>query len=304
MENKVCFIVPYFGSVPPAFPLFINSLTDRPLDVLFFSDIDKPHGLPGNIHWNHMTFGELKSLIGSKLNMEITLNNPYKLCDFRPAFGVVFEEYIKPYQFWGSIDTDTIVGDFGKFITDERLNSIDIYSGVKEYLSGSLFLVRNNAYCNTIFNKSKDLEKIFTTEEYLGFDECGGKYYMPLKAGKNIFELNTDVQSFTELIFTEMKNGLNALFTDEILETEGEHYVTVEKNKILYNGREFLMLHFIYLKTKYYFKIYPLINQFPYYVAPLGVFEKRPHAIRRLFSKNMAARVSKKMHNMFDKLTK
>jgi len=28
-----------------------------------------------------------------KLGFKVTINNPYKLCDFKPAYGLFFEEY-------------------------------------------------------------------------------------------------------------------------------------------------------------------------------------------------------------------
>ena len=46
-----------------------------------------------------MTFNELRKLIQSKFDFEISLEKPYKLCDFRPAYGFLFEEYLKEFRF-------------------------------------------------------------------------------------------------------------------------------------------------------------------------------------------------------------
>jgi hypothetical protein len=302
MNNKIAFIVPYFGKLPRYFPLFMNSIKGKSFDVLFFTDIERPEYLPENMIWHSTTFNELKALFASKLDMKIALSKPYKLCDYRPAFGRLFDNYLVQYQFWGNIDIDTIVGGFDDFITDERLARLDVYSGVKEYLSGSLFFVRNNEYCNTLFRKSKDWAKVFTTEKYLGFDECGAHIHHQLQAGANFFELKTDVQSITEIIFLEAKSGLRAAFTDEILEAKGFNFVAIETDGIKYLNKKYILLHFIYFKTRIYFIIQPDINTAPYYVNNWGNFKYPPNKLNLLFSKNFAMAAFKKIEINLKKL--
>jgi hypothetical protein len=305
MSNKIALIVPYFGKTPSYFPLFMNSVRDKAFDVLFFSDIDKPGDLPNNVIWNSISFDELKVLFNSKLDMETLVPAPYKVCDFRPAFGIIFESYLGSYQFWGSVDVDTIIGGFSDFITEEMLEHLDVYSGVREYLSGSFFFIRNNNYCNTLFKKSKDWIKAFTNEKNFCFDECGGPYHHQLQYGANIFHLRTEVQSFTEIIFLEAAKGsLRALFTDEILEPKGLRPILIELNNVKYLNRSYLLLHFIYLKTRYYFTIDPRINIAPYYINSLGNFKYQPNRLNILFSKNLIKGIFKKIEINLNKLKK
>lgn len=304
MNNKIALIVPYFGKLPRYFPLFMNSVKGKSFDVLFFTDIEAPKGLPENMIWHLTTFNELKVLFASKLDMEIGLSKPYKLCDYRPAFGHLFDSFLTPYQFWGSIDIDTVVGGFDEFITDERLAQLDVYSGVREYLSGSLSFFRNNEYCNTLFRKSKDWVKVFTTEKYWGFDECGAHIHHQLQSGASFSELKTDVQSITEIIFSEMKRGLRATFTDEILEAKGFNVVAIETDGIKYLNRKYILLHFIYFKTRIYFSIQPDIHTAPYYINNWGNFKYQPNKLNLCFSKNFAMAVLKKIEINLKKLKK
>lgn len=295
MQNKVAFIVPYFGNFPSYLSLFINSTKGKPIDILFFTNNSAPDDLPVNIKWNLISINTVKELFKSKLNINVGLDNPYKLCDFKPSYGLVFEDYLVGYHFWGNIDIDLVVGNFEKYINDDVLSDIDFYSGVKEYVAGSLFLFRNNTYCNTLFQKSRDWQKVFTTQKYLGFDECGGHFYQDLKDGKSIFDLQTNVQSITEVLFIEQKKGLRLLFTDSILEPKGLVPVHVTNNKVEYQGKEYLLLHYIFFKTTYYFYINPEVNSFPCYINGLGTFKEKPSFIYMMLSKNLLKAISKKV---------
>jgi hypothetical protein len=295
MRNKIAFVVPYFGKLPDYFPLFSNSVRNQPFDILFFTDIEEPPNAPNNIKWMKIGFDEIQNQFSKILGEELKPSKPYKLCDFKPSYGLVFNEQLEGYDFWGSLDIDTVVGNFSSFITDEILDSTDIYSGVKEYLSGSLHLIRNNEYCNNLFKNSRDWKKVFRSSEYIGFDECGGHFYAQLKAGKSIFELHTLVQSFTEVIFLEKSNGLKVLFTDTILEPKGLHPVKVEQNKICYHNKEYLLLHFIYFKVTYYFFLGSAPLPATYYVSSFGTFKKHPSTVNLLTSKNFWSGVANKI---------
>jgi hypothetical protein len=287
--NKIAFIIPYYGMLPPYFSHFVRSVTNQPFDIIFYSDITKPSPLPANFIWKSFSKKNLEDLFSKKLGITFTITNPYKICDLKPFYGFVFQEYLEGYQFWGTIDTDTVMGNFSKFINDEFLNEIDIYSGIKGYISGSLFLVRNNSYCNEIFKKSKDWMKILRTPSYSGFDECGGKFYEQLQAGESIFNLNTPIQSFTEVILLETRKGLRAVFRNDIFEPRGRTPVKVDDNFISHNNKEYLLLHFVYYKMKYYFYTKTSVLPAPYYIMEMGAFKHKPTPLSITFSSNFWA---------------
>lgn len=72
-----------------------------------------------------MTFKECQRLVQSKFNCNVKLENPYKLCDLKPMYGYIFEEYIKEYKYWGHCDTDTLMGDLDGVLTEDLLNRYD-----------------------------------------------------------------------------------------------------------------------------------------------------------------------------------
>lgn len=287
MKNKVALIIPYYGRLPSYFPLFISSMKNKPLDVLFFTNQPEPENLPSNIIWKTVEFDEVKKLFDEKLKMNVSLDSPYKFCDLRPAFGLVFEDFLEEYDFWGTSDVDLVIDNFEKFINDEVLSKTDVYSCAETFLTGPFFLLRNNSYCNTLFENSKDWLKVCTTKKYLRFDECDGNYFVKLRRGVSIFDLNTRIQSFTEILFIEAQKGLRLLFTDTILETKGTIPVQITENEVLYKGKEYLLLHYLFIKQKFYFYANPAIKNLPCYINSFGTFKNKPSFIKILISVNL-----------------
>lgn len=293
MKPATVFIIPYFGKLPSYFDAFILSIAGKNFDVFFFSDAKKPDVLPLNCRWHPRTFSEMQLFFSEQLNMRIEFRNPKKLCDFKPALGWIFRDYISAYTFWGSVDLDTCLGNFDKFLPATLLNKTDVFSGIKEYLSGSFFIIRNNEYCNNLFKKSKDWQQVFSDERNMIFDECGGSYFKALKAGKTFREINPPIESFTEVLFKENKDQLRLTFQDVIAEPRKGNTM-VDSNCVLFDNSEYLLVHHIYYKAWYSFFTKKKID-FPFYINRLGFFRHKPSWIVVLFSKNFRKAVSLKI---------
>lgn len=122
LNKKICFVIPYFGNFTPYFQLTLNSMgTNSDIDWLIFTDNRKEYCYPQNVKVNYMEFSELQELVQSKFDFTISLKTPYKLCDFKPAYGYVFSEYLKGCDYWGHCDIDVIFGRIRKFLTPEIL---------------------------------------------------------------------------------------------------------------------------------------------------------------------------------------
>ena len=63
----------------------------------------------------------MKELFQNHYDFPISISAPYKFCDFRPAFGEIFSDYLVGYDYWGHCDVDLIWGDIRKFVTDDVL---------------------------------------------------------------------------------------------------------------------------------------------------------------------------------------
>ncbi len=169
--KKLVLISAYFGKLPECFNLWLLSAAEnKDIDFLLYSDCDFKQylPLPENVKVIPVSFEEMKEKFRSKFDFEIALDTPYKLCDYKPAYGYVLQEDIKDYSFWGHIDIDTVLGNILKFLPDDEYD--------KYYILGHLCIYRNTEENNCRFklDGGMDYKWVFTTKTVCIFDEVGG----------------------------------------------------------------------------------------------------------------------------------
>lgn len=171
--KKILFICPYFGILPKQhMEIWLQSCCMNPsIDWLIITDDKTNYNYPENVRIVYYTFSEMKDYIQSKFKFKINLDRPYKLCDFKPAYGYIFSEYAYGYDFWGHCDiSDCIFGNLRKFLNDNLLNTND-----KIGFLGHMTLYRNNDEVNKRFMiKTASgvlLENILGVRENKVFDE-------------------------------------------------------------------------------------------------------------------------------------
>jgi len=106
-----------------------------------------------------------------KLNADIQLPYAYKLADFKPAFGSIFDDFLSSYRFWGHCDLDIVWGDIRHFITDDILSQYQIISARKNKMCGHFSLYRNEAEVSRAFMKSPGYLDTLQSWQCFGFDE-------------------------------------------------------------------------------------------------------------------------------------
>lgn len=196
MENKMkklILILPYFGNFPNYFALWLKSASyNKNIDYLLVTDNDKLDSYE-NIMWEKMSFSEMKDLVRSKFDFNIKLNRPYKLCDFKPAYGYIFSEYIKEYKYWGHCDPDIIWGNLDYFINDPINKNKD-----RIYQHGHLCIYKNNKENNMLFIKKSSkhgitYKDVFNMNYSAHFDE-----------GPIINELFKDKNNYNKVDFADI----------------------------------------------------------------------------------------------------
>lgn len=216
MRNCV-FIIPYFGMFPKNFEIFLKSCSyNMKYNWLIFTDDHTEYNYPLNVEVHYMEFEDLKKIVNEKFGFHVAMNKPYKLCDLKPAYGFIFEEYIKGYFFWGHCDIDTIIGNLEQFLTDELLKKYD-----KLFCLGHMTLYRNTHENNRVFmNKfnGKELYKdVYKNSNNCWFDEEwhneNNVNQIFLNQGKKVLQVdwsaNFDIkfQDFRRVIYGEDENG-------------------------------------------------------------------------------------------------
>jgi len=170
--KKIVLIFPYFGILPPQYPAWrATALCNPTIDFMFFTDADV--GPAENIIVHKMPFSDFQKIVQHAFDFQIALNRPYKLCEFKQAYGYVLQDYIQGYDFWGYGDLDLVYGNIRAFLTDSVLEHKFLLGW------GHLTLLHNDEDANTYFMKPvtgyQNYQDAFTTTQITYFDEYGYK---------------------------------------------------------------------------------------------------------------------------------
>lgn len=174
--KKIILIIIYFGKLPNYFELWLKSVEkNQTVDFLLITDDQRNYQYPNNVTVIYKTFKEIQKSIKEKIAQNARIKEPYKLCDYRPLYKVLFEEEIKNYDFYGWCDLDIIFGDIRKFITNEIVEKY-----YKIYTRGHLTLFKNCEENNKLIKCEKKSSNYYTYKEAIStnyachFDEWGG----------------------------------------------------------------------------------------------------------------------------------
>ena len=237
--KTIAFIIPYFTKgkeLPTYFPLWLSTCQkNATIDFIFITDDRRNYVYPPNVKKIVMDFEELKPKIQKIFNFPINLDTPYKLCDYKPAYGEIFSQYLTGYDYWGYCDIDLFWGNIRHFITDEILTS---YKRIFSRGHCSIFL--NNDKVNSYYRTlpalgCHDWKKVYSSPKSYCFDEwaghCGGGISQIMKLNKiPIFDnpyfadLNVMKGKFDVLHVQQNNTPLYFHIYDGTLKAIGNHY--------------------------------------------------------------------------------
>lgn len=147
MEIKICIVVPYFGELPRFFRWWYESaIKNSEIDFHLVTDQEVAVKQQSNFFVHQMSFDilceKLNYLLGAKY-----FKYPYKLCDFKPAYGYLFNDIVSDYDYWGYADIDLIFGDISKLINKPGI--FKIYDKILDL--GHLSFYKNSKFINKVF---------------------------------------------------------------------------------------------------------------------------------------------------------
>lgn len=121
----------------------------------------------GNVEIISMTaeqFGELTlKKLGVRPNIFITKNGvpSVHVTDFYVASGIIFEDYIQGFDFWGITNFDVIYGRLDHYIPDGLLETTDVFTDDVNVINGVFSLFRNIENVNTLFKRIPHWKEMF-----------------------------------------------------------------------------------------------------------------------------------------------
>lgn len=178
---KIVLIADYFGALPPWIEVFLYSCRLNPaINWIYFTEVPYKGIPPGNVVFITRTKADFCELVKRKIAINPCLDTPRKVCDFRPAYGEIYSDYVAKFDFWGHCDVDVIFGDLSLFFPTSVLRTHDIFSSrLDKQMSGHLSLYRNTPIINSAYRTHSKYRKIMSTAEHLAFDESERRHSDP-----------------------------------------------------------------------------------------------------------------------------
>lgn len=247
--NTVCTISIYYGKFNNYFRLWLRSCEFNPtIDFLIVTDIDYKEPIPKNVKFIKLTLEDIARRASSILGFEVTLSNPYKLCDFRPLYGKILHKELRQYEYWGHNDMDMIYGDILHYLNDYNYKEYDKFLPL-----GHLSFYRNTEDVNNYYklpgSKCGDYKKILLDEKRVyALDENLGICSI-MQANNKPF--------FYKRVFADIASVWNRFVMSKVCTIDGvyepNHKYQIfywEKGKVFreyYDGKELQKQEFIYI---------------------------------------------------------
>lgn len=269
-QYSVGIICAYFGQLPGCYQTWLHSCEyNRTVDFFLVTD-QHTKNTPTNVHVINMSFQELKNIVVSKFGESISLEQPYKLCDFKPMYGVIFQKYLNGFDYWGHCDMDLVFGDLQHFFEYYHLEKFDKFLNL-----GHLSLYRNTEENNYRFEMDGSdcgsWKKVLADREGYAFDEVDGIYQIYLKHGYPQFDkrIFADISCIYKR-FRCAKKDIN--YENQIFYWENGHVYRDYWEKGKKHTEEFIYIHF--KQRRFEIPKFNVKNVNAFFIVPSGFIEK------------------------------
>lgn len=172
-NNKIAFVICWFGKLPTYFQLWAKTCAyNREFDFLILTDDSMPSNLPKNVRYVPFENQTFRERVEQRIIKNSSLKHAYRLCDFRPLYGIILSEELKGYDYWGYCDVDLIWGQISHL-----LSVSEIYNYDAVFNAGHFTLYKNTADMNCMFTKEGALFNYKTVVKHdaiFAFDEITG----------------------------------------------------------------------------------------------------------------------------------
>lgn len=169
---SICFVIPYFGQWPFWFPLFLESCRhNSDINWLIYSDCGTPNNTPDNVQIIATEFSTYCDRVSRTLGISFSPATPYKLCDLKPALGLIHEAELKGFDFWAFGDLDVIYGNIRQHFSTDRLAHHELFVTHARRVSGHCCLFRNTALMREAFANVPDWRQLLANPKHQWFDE-------------------------------------------------------------------------------------------------------------------------------------
>jgi mannosyltransferase OCH1-like enzyme len=175
---RITLFIPYFGSFPNYFQLYLDSLGKNAdvLTVVLLTDIDiSAYRVPENLQIQPMTLEILRLRIqafllkafGHLTSIASIAPTCYKLCDFKIFYPLLFDEFcpVSSEDFVGWGDIDVIYGKLNQFVSDKSYDIVGGWHGHFTAIKNTLMFKQLSLTVPNIYKLCTDPSKSYATDE-------------------------------------------------------------------------------------------------------------------------------------------
>lgn len=169
---KIALIIPYFGTWPDWFDLYLYSCKmNSKIDFLYYTDCPIPEKVYKNTIFQSISFNDYCKRVSDVLKINFYPNNPRKLCDLKPFYGIIHERELQNYDFWGFADIDLIYGNMDFFVNEKILKKYDFITSHSTHVSGHFSIMRVQSKYTRLPLKIKGWKSVLQDPNNKVFDE-------------------------------------------------------------------------------------------------------------------------------------
>ncbi len=155
---KKCFVLTQFGSPHKWTEQFLENVGKLGKYGWYWKIFtsNKYENVPDNVEIVPMTTDQFNDLVEDKLgvrpNMFMTQAEvpSVHVTDFYVFTGLIFEDYLKGFDFWGITNIDIVYGRLDRFISDKELEQYDVWTDDIKVINGIFCLFRNRPDINNL----------------------------------------------------------------------------------------------------------------------------------------------------------
>ena len=170
-EPWLVMICVYFGRWPAWINFFMESCKWNPgVRWRIYTDCGEPENRADNVTFIPVSFTDYVANARERLGIPFAPADAYKICDLKPAFGLLHEAEIAGYPYFGYGDLDVIYGDIEAFYGALR-DHYDVISTHPERLSGHFVVLRNTETFRRAFERTAGYADALADPRHTGIDE-------------------------------------------------------------------------------------------------------------------------------------
>lgn len=267
---KIAVITAYYGKFPDYFNAWLRSAqANSDIDYYLVTDSDIGF-LPSNVKKIPLSFDDFRLLIEEKLGRSVKLEKPYKICDYRPMYGIIFDDYLKGYDYWAYADTDVVFGNIRKLLENNNIENYDKFNFL-----GHLSFYRNTEKNNSAFKLDGAVcgswEDVVSTNLNCLFDEWNGIYgiykhhnlpmfeekiFADIAISRRRFSLSLNCPNYDKQVFYWQDGGVFRTY--------------IENGEL--KEEEFIYIHF--KKRPFKKENFDIFSADAFYICPDGIIYK------------------------------